>query len=112
MSPLERMKGRSDFKEVYNKGKSFADRFLVLYSLPNGLDYTRFGFSVGKKVGNAVVRNRYKRKIKEITRIHGDEVKKGVDCVIIVRPKSLEADYKILEKSFVKLLKKSDVVKK
>lgn len=101
-----------DFKEVYNKGNSVVDRFLVLYILPNNRQENRFGLSVGKKVGKAVTRNRYKRILRELCRINIDRIENGYDCVIIARPRVLEADYKILEKSFFKLLNKANLLRR
>lgn len=95
------------FREVYGKGKSVPERLIVLYYKPNDLNQKRFGFSVGKKVGNAVVRNRIKRILREICRLNLDKVKNGFDYVIIARPRIIEENYLNIEKSFIKLLKRA-----
>jgi len=89
-----------EFSFVFNKGNSVADRLLVIYSVPNGKNITRFGYSVGKKVGKAVTRNRYKRILREIKRHNYAQLKEGFDCVIIARPKILRESYLEIEKSF------------
>ena len=62
---FERLKKNPDFKKVYTKGKSYGCKNLVIYYLPNHSDHHRAGFSISKKVGNAVVRNRIRRYLKE-----------------------------------------------
>ncbi len=96
-----------EFREVYGKGKSIPERLIVLYYKPNDLGFNRFGFSVGKKVGKAVVRNRIKRMLREICRLNLENVKKGYDYVIIARPRIVKENYFTIEKSFFKLLKKA-----
>ena len=101
-----------EFSNVFNKGKSVADRSLVLYAVPNDKSITRFGYSVGKKVGKAVTRNRYKRILREIRRHNQDQIREGFDCVIIARPKILGQSYLEIEKSFKKLAFKAKIAQK
>jgi ribonuclease P protein component len=101
-----------EFSYVFNKGKSVADRLLVLYAVPNDKNITRFGYSVGKKVGKAVTRNRYKRILREIRRQNQSRIKEGFDCVIIARPKILGESYGEIEKSFKKLADKAKIAQK
>ena len=60
-----RLRKDSDFKNIYRKGKSLATKTLVFYFIKNDLGYTRVGYSISKKVGKAVTRNRIRRLIKE-----------------------------------------------
>ena len=64
MKYTESLKKNRDFQQVYKKGTSFANRYLVMYVMDNGLEINRVGISVSKKVGNSVVRHRVKRLIK------------------------------------------------
>ena len=74
-----------EFSEVYTKGESKANRYLVMYVLNNGLSYNRIGISVSKKVGNSVVRHRIRRLIRESLRLCGDRFNIGLDLVVIAR---------------------------
>ena len=100
-----RLKKSSDFSRVYKRGKSFADKYLVMYYMPNNLNETRVGISVSKKVGKSVIRNRVKRLIKEAFRLNVD-LGKYYDIVFIARVRSNEASYDRIEKSMNFLLKK------
>ncbi len=71
-------------------------------AVPNGLGLSRCGFSVTKKVGNAVQRNRLKRLLREV--MHLQIIKPSWDVVFVVRPKAVTADYHQLEEAVTKLL--------
>ena len=80
-----RLLRQADFDAVY-RGQAFAaDEFLVVQAAPNGLGRTRLGLSIGRKVGNAVVRNRWKRVIREAFRKQRTELPGGLD--LVVRPR-------------------------
>lgn len=101
----ERLKKSSQFTLVYKRGRSEVTRFIVMYYLKNGLKYNRVGYSVSKKVGNSVVRNRAKRLMKEAVRLNSENLKEGYDIVFISRVKMNSATYKDAEKSVKKLMK-------
>lgn len=100
------LKKNQDFKLVYKRGKSFGNRLLVIYYLPNEKDYNNLGLSVSKKVGNSVTRNRIKRLIKESYRLNEKNIKKGYNIIIIARVRSSDADFKSIEKALVHLIRK------
>lgn len=102
---VEKLKKSSQFSEVYKKGKSNATRLVVLYQLENGLGFNRVGYSVSKKVGNSVVRNRAKRLIKEAYRLNQVKQTKSYDLVFIARVRMNTAEYLEVEKSVKRLLK-------
>lgn len=108
---LYKLKKNVHFKRVYTSGTSLANKYLVLYCLPNGLEHNRVGFSISKKVGKAVVRNRIRRLLSEIYRLNINRIKNGWDFVIIVRPRFVdEINYCELEKAMMRLLNKNGLI--
>ena len=82
---LNSIKKNRDFVEVYQNGKSFANKYLIMYVLENNSDENRFGITVSKKVGNSVVRHRVTRLIRESIRLNLEQFEKGFDIVIVAR---------------------------
>lgn len=103
---VETVKSNRDFKKMYKTADSFANRQLAIYFKRNSLPYNRYGFSVSKKIGNAVVRNKMRRRLKEIIRTQV-KLKNGYDIIFIARQNSKEANYEILKNSVFHLLKKT-----
>jgi len=93
---------------VYNKGGSWVSKLVVVKALPNGLTLSRYGFSVSRRVGKAVVRNRVKRLLREILRL--TPLLPGWDIIFIARPLAASADYTNLEKSVKDLLRRARVL--
>ncbi|SJZ89389.1 ribonuclease P protein component [Garciella nitratireducens DSM 15102] len=100
------LKKNQEFKKIYREGKSYVNGLLVIYYLPNQKNYNKLGLSVSKKVGNSVIRNRVKRRIRESYRLNEEKIKKGYDMVIISRVKANQADFQSIEKALIHLLKK------
>ncbi len=82
----ESLKKNADFQRVYREGKSYANKYLVMYVLRKNAQNNRIGISVSKKVGNSVVRHRITRLIRESYRLNEQKFMKGLDMVIIARP--------------------------
>lgn len=107
------IKKDSDFRKVYQRGKSLADRNLVIYTMKNKFDKSRIGISISKKVGKAHERNRIRRCIKEAYRLNiDDKVLGGYDLVFIARINAADKDYRELEKSLKYICKKANIIKK
>ena len=100
------------FRRAYNKGKSAADSRLALYVRRNGQKTNRLGLTVSTKVGHAVVRNRVRRRLREIYRLHEDAMAPGCDVVVVARVRAASSDYRQLEKSFLKLADKLGLLRK
>lgn len=82
---MESIKKNQDFQSVFRNGKSYANKYFVMYVSKNQLDYSRLGVSVSKKVGNSVVRHRVKRLVKETCRLREKIFNSGLDIVVIAR---------------------------
>ncbi|WP_106769582.1 ribonuclease P protein component [Paenibacillus faecalis] len=107
-----RLRNRADFSRVYRHGKSFANhQFVVYWSYKKDIEQFRVGISVSKKIGNAVVRNRLRRQVKEIVRSHQHEIAKHMDIIFIVRKGALGKSYQELERSVLHVLRKSSLLK-
>ena len=100
------------FRRAYNRGKSAADSRLALYVRRNGQKTSRLGFTVSTKVGHAVVRNRVRRRLREIYRLNEDRLCAGFDVVVVARVRAASSDYHQLERSFLRLADKLALLKK
>ncbi len=107
MKKKERLKKPEQYALVYNKGYTHTNRFLVLKAVPNQLEFSRYGISVSKRVGNAVVRNRVKRILREILRMA--ELCPGWDIIFIARSPAAEGDYHQLKESVSNLLTRARI---
>ena len=87
------LKKNRDFQNVYNNGKSYANRLLVMYICENHTNENRLGISVSKKVGNSVIRHHLTRLIRESYRLHEDMFNSGLDIVVIARVNAKNSNY-------------------
>lgn len=99
-----RLRGRDRFEEIRRHGKCWTHRLLVLCILPNDLPASRFGFSVSKRVGNAVVRNRVRRRLRESVRLRFPTIAPGWDVVLIARPPIAQAEFRQVETAIERVL--------
>lgn len=107
MNKYKSLKNNREFRKVYDNGKSLSNKFLVIFYIKNGLSYNRVGFSTTKKLGNAIIRNRVKRLIKEAFRLNSKNVDIGYDIVFLARIRSNAANYTDIEKSVLNLLNRT-----
>ncbi len=101
----ESLKSNRDFKTIYSNGKSFANKYLVMYVLENHLNKNRLGISVSKKVGNSVVRHHVTRLVRESYRLHEEMFNSGLDIVVIARTNAAAAKYADIESALLHLSK-------
>ncbi|HPP73527.1 MAG TPA: ribonuclease P protein component [Armatimonadota bacterium] len=110
LPPHARLTQSSGFRAVYGRGRSYATDLIVLYVLPRpGGDRVRFGFSAGKKLGGAVVRNRAKRLMREGARALLPRISGSYDFVVIARKPVTDAAYADVVKDLRKLLERAGV---
>lgn len=106
-----RVKKNKDFQEAFKKGKSFANRQFVVYSLKKPeQEHFRIGLSVSKKIGNAVTRNQIKRYIRQAFHEMENEINNQFDYIIIARKPVVEMDFHEIKKSLTHVLKLSKVL--
>jgi len=97
------IKNNQHFRRIFARGTPRVGPALVIYSLEGEEGKTRFGFTVSKKVGKAVVRNRLRRVLKEICRLHPEAFRRGTDYVIVARPRAAKLSYRELEEELLAL---------
>ncbi len=105
------LKKNRDFQNVYRSGKSYANRYLVMYVLKNDLSENRIGISVSKKVGNSVVRHRLTRLIRESYRLHEEMFNSGLDIVVLARANAKSILYADMESALLHLAKLHKILK-
>ena len=107
----ESLRKNQQFQFVYKNGKSYANKYMVMYVKKNGLEINRLGISVSKKVGNSVVRHRVKRLIKESYRLHENIFNSGLDIVIVGRMGAATVGYEEVESALLHLGKLHKMIK-
>ena len=97
------------FRRLY-RTNGFADGYLVLYARKNRLGQNRVGITVSKKLGNAVVRNRTRRRLREVYRLNESRFQPGWDLVVVARGRAVDAGFDRLTQSYLNLAKKAGVL--
>ena len=103
-----RLRGDKRFDEIRQTGRSLADQFLVIRTLPNGHGHTQFGILISKRIGNSVTRNKLRRRLREILRQTNLCV--GWDIVLIARKGIEQIDFKGCKESVNNLLRRFDLL--
>lgn len=94
------------FRRLYQKGNQAANRYLVIYCRKNHSQENRVGLTVGKKLGKAVVRNRLRRRLREVYRLHEQEFLPGYDIVVVARSRAVNAPFAQLTQAYLSLADK------
>ena len=105
MKKFEIVKEHYEFDNIINKGKSIGNKVFSIYFLKRDEEYPKFGIAVGKKIGNAVTRNKYKRIIRNIVDNNKLLFKKDYDYIIIIKRKCLDLSFKELNDNLSELVK-------
>lgn len=111
MKYSESLKKTKDFQNVYRRGKSYANRYLVMYVLSNQTEGNRLGISVSKKVGNSVIRHHLTRLIRESYRLHEDMFNSGLDMVVVTRKNAVNCSCQEITSALLHLGKLQGILK-
>ena len=106
----ETLKKNHEFRRLYNRGKSAGTRYLVVYSRRNRLGRNRIGITVSGKLGGAVVRNRVRRRLREIYRLNEDRLRIGWDIVIVARVNAVGSKFRALNSAFIDACEKLSIL--
>ena len=98
------------FQRLYRTGGQ-ANGYLVLYARKNRTDTNRVGITVGKKLGHAVVRNRVRRRLREVYRLNEDKFQSGWDIVVVARTRAIYADFAQLVEAYMTAAQKAGILK-
>lgn len=99
------------FRRLYAKGKSAVAPTMALYCRKTGRPENRLGLTTGTKLGHAVVRNKVRRRLREIYRLHEDQLLPGYDIVVVARVRAVHSPYAQLERDFLRLAKKLQLLR-
>lgn len=99
------------FQIVYKTGKSYSNKMLVLYVMPKSDSLRRVGFAAGKRLGNAVIRNRVKRLLREAYRLHQHRLMNGVDLLLVGRQPLVHAGLANVNKALLDLSQRAKIMK-
>ena len=112
MRKLYIVKTEKEFETIIKEGKCLKNKYFVIHILKNNLPYDRYGISVSKKLGNAVFRNKYKRKLRSIIDNYKKVYVKNEDYIIILRKEAIDKPFELLEKEFFALMNSKERIEK
>jgi len=111
LNKLHRLKKNNDIGKVLKQGKKFTENFLIIKTLPNDLEETRFAFIISKKFSKkAVVRNRIRRQVSEVIKDNLKAIKEGIDVVVLSIPGSQERSSEEIKGTVSRLLVKANLI--
>ena len=110
MKPAVTLKQNYEFRRLYQKGASAAGGCMVLYCRKNKLGHNRLGLTASVKLGHAVVRNRARRRLREVYRLNSHRLSAGWDIILVARSRTVTASWKELNDTFLRLCRKLDLL--
>ena len=110
MKPAVTLKQNYEFRRLYQKGASSAGNCMVLYCRKNKLGHNRLGLTASVKLGHAVVRNRARRRLREVYRLNSNQIRTGWDIILVARSRTVTVSWKELNDTFLRLCRKLDLL--
>ena len=104
------LKENHEFRRLYQKGASAVSGSMVIYCRRNKLGHNRLGITVSVKLGGAVVRNRARRRLREVYRLNKPALKQGYDMILVARTRTLSGSWKELNDNFLRLCRKVNIL--
>jgi ribonuclease P protein component len=107
-----RLRANADFQHIRRQGRTLLHPLMVISTLPNGLEHSRFGFAVGRRIGKAAKRNQIKRRMRESVRVRilNREIVAGWDVVFVARSPIRDAPYHVVDEAIGHLLRQARLV--
>ena len=105
------IRNKFEFNRVYSKGRSYVNQMMIIHVVNSDNVKGKVGFAVGKKIGNAVVRNRIKRLMREAYRIGQYSINQNISMILIARKPLADAKSYLVQKAFMNLCKKAKILK-
>ena len=105
------VKENCDFRRIYRRGRSAVSGGVVVYCLKNRKGMSRLGVTVSTKLGHAVVRNRVRRRLRELYRLHKAELLPGYDLIVVARVRAVDMPYAKLEKQYLNCLSQLELLR-
>ena len=102
MKETRTVKKNHEFRRMYQKGRSSVNSYLVLYVRPNRRGCNRLGVTASTKLGKAVIRNRVKRRLREVWRRNDAQLKQGYDMILVARGRSIKGKFSEIEKAYLR----------
>ena len=104
------LKENYEFRRMYQRGKSAVSGSMVVYCRKNRLGHNRLGLTASTKLGHAVVRNRCRRRLREVYRLNSPALRQGYDLILVARGRTVSAPWKELNDTFMKLCRTLDLL--
>lgn len=111
MKNIRSLRNNIEFQYVYKNGKSYANKYIVLYVVENHQDINRLGITASKKIGNSIVRHHFARLVRESYRLHENMFNSGLDIVVVARKGAADATYHDIEASLLSLGKLQKMIR-
>lgn len=104
------IKENHEFRRMYQRGKSAVGGGMVVYCRKNRLGHNRLGLTASKKLGHAVVRNRCRRRLREVYRLNSPRLRQGWDIIMVARSRTAEASWQELNDTFLRICRKLELL--